>query len=55
MPTQRIKNNFKFPTVIMLLILEQWCNAHGANQSDVRRVSNFVMDIRQEASLCGQD
>ena len=43
MPTRKIKIQ-NFPTVVTLLSLEQWCNAHGANRPDARRVSNFAMD-----------
>ena len=39
-PRERLKIQ-KFPTVVALLSLEQWRNAHGANRPDARRVSNF--------------
>ena len=39
-PRERLKFQI-FPTVIVLLNLEQWHKAHGANRPDARRVSNF--------------
>ena len=39
-PHERLKFQI-FPTVVALLSLEQWRNAHGANGPDARRVSNF--------------
>ena len=39
-PRERLKFQ-NFPTVVALLSLEQWRNAHGANRLEVRRVSNF--------------
>ena len=41
-PRERLKFQI-FPTVVALLSLEQWRNAHGANRPDVRRVSNFCV------------
>ena len=39
-PRERLKFQI-FPTVVALLSLEQWRNAHGANRPDARLVSNF--------------
>ena len=39
-PRERLKFQ-NFPTVVALLSLEQWRNAHGANRPYVGRVSNF--------------
>ena len=41
-PRERLKF-LNFPTVVALLSLVhvQWCNAHGANRPDAKRVSNF--------------
>ena len=41
-PRERLKIQI-FPTVVALLSLEQWRNAHGANWPDARRVSNFCV------------
>ena len=41
-PRERLKFQI-FPTVVALLSLEQWRNAHCANRPDARRVSNFCV------------
>ena len=45
-PRERLKFQI-FPTVVALLSLEQWRNAHGANRPDARRVSNFFQWTRE--------
>ena len=47
--------DYKYPTVVALISLEKYRDAHGANWPDARQVRNFAMDNGQEASRCGQD
>ena len=54
-PRERLKIQI-FPTVVALLSLEQWRNAHGANRPDARRVSNFYNGhekLVMPGRLCG--
>ena len=54
-PRERLKFQI-FPTVVALLSLEQWRNAHGANRPDARRVSNFYNGhekLVMPGRLCG--
>ena len=52
-PMREIKIS-KCPMVVALLSLEQWCNAHGANQPDITiaRPSQQFLQWTQEASHC---
>ena len=50
-PWERLKFQI-FPTVVTLLSLEQWRNAHGANRPDARWVSNFFKGHKKLLSYC---